>query len=235
MFKGCFILKELKRVLGEILEIYFYQSVKIKNFLLNSGICYYEIVIYKFFGNFIIKCFEGINFKDNEEICWCLKLDMEIGVGEWVDIVGLIVFKSEVEKLIDGIESGEINCLKSMNVCFVVMYDNYYIYEWIWVYYKIQEFYGLNFEIIIVKDIIVIVCVWCEVVVGFDCMVYDDVCKEFLFLFMMGFGVDGLCDEMKFDFGQVCGDFESNLFVIVVLKYIDDKIVLGEELINCIG
>ena len=51
MFKGRSILKELKRVSGETSEIYSYQSAKIKNSSLNSGIRYYEIAIHKFLGN----------------------------------------------------------------------------------------------------------------------------------------------------------------------------------------
>lgn len=93
MFKGRSILKELKRVSGETSEIYSYQSAKIKNSSLNSGIRYYEIAIHKFLGNSIIKRLEGINFKDNEEIRRRLKPDTEIGVGEWVDIAGLIAPK----------------------------------------------------------------------------------------------------------------------------------------------
>ena len=235
MFKGRSILKELKRVSGETSEIYSYQSAKIKNSSLNSGIRYYEIAIHKFLGNSIIKRLEGINFKDNEEIRRRLKPDTEIGVGEWVDIAGLIAPKSEVEKLIDGIESGEINRLKSMNACFAAMHDNYYIYEWTWAYHKIQEFYGLNPETITAKDIIAIVRAWREAVVGLDRMVYDDARKEFSLSSMTGFGADGSRDEMKLDFGQVRGDFESNPFVTAVLKHIDDKTALGEELINRIG
>ena len=235
MFKGRSILKELKRVSGETSEIYSYQSAKIKNSSLNSGIRYYEIAIHKFLGNSIIKRLEGINFKDNEEIRRRLKPDTEIGVGEWVDIAGLIAPKSEVEKLIDGIESGEINRLKSMNACFAAMHDNYYTYEWTWAYHKIQEFYGLNPETITAKDIIAIVRAWREAVVGLDRMVYDDARKEFSLSSMTGFGADGSRDEMKLDFGQVRGDFESNPFVTAVLKHIDDKTALGEELINRIG
>ena len=152
-----------------------------------------------------------------------------------MDIAGLIAPKSEVEKLIDGIESGEINRLKSMNACFAAMHDNYYTYEWTWAYHKIQEFYGLNPETITAKDIIAIVRAWREAVVGLDRMVYDDARKELSLSSMTGFGADGSRDEMKLDFGQVRGDFESNPFVTAVLKHIDDKTALGEELINRIG
>ena len=140
MFKGRFILKDLKRVSGETSETYSYQSAKIKNSSLNSGIRYYEIAIHKFLGNSIIKRLEGIKFQSNEEIRQRLKPDTEIGLGEWVDISGLIAPKSEIEKLMAGIESGEINRLKEINARFAEMHNNYYTYEWTWAYNKIQEF-----------------------------------------------------------------------------------------------
>ena len=49
---------------------------------------------------------------------------------------------------------------------------------------------------------------------------------------MTGFGADGSHDEMKQDFEQVRGDFESNTFVTAVLKHIEDKTALGNELIK---
>lgn len=235
MFAGRTILKDLKRVSGETSETYSYQSAKIKNSSLNSGIRFYEIAIHKFLGNSIIKRLEGINFQSNEDIRERLKPDTEIGTGEWVDISGLIAPKSEIEKLMCGIESGEINRLKEINACFSEMHNNYYTYEWTWAYGKIQEFYGLDPETITAKDIIDIVRSWKEAVIGLDRMVYSDARKEFSLSSMTGFGADGSQDEMKLDFEQVRGDFESNPFVTAVLQHIDDKNALGDELINRIG
>ena len=135
----------------------------------------------------------------------------------------------------DGIESGEINRLKEINARFAEMHNNYYTYEWTWAYNKIQEFYGLDPETITAKDIIYIVNSWKEAVIGLDRMVYNDARKEFSMSSMTGFGADGSRDEMKLDFEQVRGDFESNPFVTAVLKHIDDKTALGDELINRIG
>lgn len=56
--------------------------------------------------------------------------------------------------------------------------------------------------------------------------------KSSRFLPMTGFGVDGSRDDMKQDFEQVRGDFESNTFVTAVLKHIEDKTALGNELIK---
>lgn len=235
MFKGRSILTDLKRVSGETSETYSYQSAKIKNSSLNSGIRYYEIAIHKFLGNSIIKRLEGINFQNNDDIRQRLRPDTTIGIGEWVDISGLIAPKSEIELLLAGIESGEINHLKTINSRFAEMHTNYYTYEWTWAYNKIQEFYGLDPETITAADIIKLVKSWREAVVGLDRMVYDDARKEFSLSSMTGFGADGSRDDMKQDFEQVRGDFESNPFVMAVLQHIDEKTALGEELINRIG
>ena len=232
MSKGRSILKELKRVSGETSEIYSYQSAKIKNSSLNNGIRFYEIAINKFLGNSIIKRLEGINFQSNDEIRQRLKPDTEIGVGEWVDISGLIAPKSEIDRLLDGIENGSINRLKSINASFAEMHENYYTYEWTWAYNKIQEFYGLNPETVTAQDVVTIVKAWQKAVVGLDKMVYEDAKKEFSLSSMTGFGVDGSRDDMKQDFEQVRGDFESNTFVTAVLEHIEDKTALGNELIK---
>ncbi|MEG1564031.1 MAG: DUF4954 family protein [Bacteroides sp.] len=235
MFKGRTILKDLKRVSGETSETYSYQSAKIKNSSLNSGIRYYETAIHKFLGNSIIKRLEGIHFQNDDEIRQRLKPDTEIGCGEWVDVSGLIAPKSEIERLLAGIENGKINRLKSINACFAEMHANYYTYEWTWAYSKIQEFYGIQPEAITAKEMVGIVKSWLEAVVGLDRMVYDDARKEFSLSSMTGFGADGSRDDMKQDFEQVRGDFESNPFVTAVLQHIEDKTALGEELIHRIG
>ena len=148
------------------------------------------------------------------------------------DVSGLIAPKSEIDRLLDGIEKGTVNRLKSINASFAEMHENYYTYEWTWAYHKIQEFYGLNPETITAQDIIGIVKAWQQAVVGLDKMVYEDAKKEFSLSSMTGFGADGSHDEMKQDFEQVRGDFESNTFVTAVLKHIEDKTALGNELIK---
>lgn len=232
MFKGREILKELRRVSGETSEIYSYQSAKIKNSSLNRGIKFYEIGIHKFLGNSIIKRLEGIKFRHNDEIRARMKPDVEIGLGEWVDISGLIAPKSEIDKLLNGIESGEVNRLRCINEKFEEMHHNYYTYEWTWAYHKIKEFYGIDPETITAHDVIFIVNAWKDAVVGLDRMVYEDARKEFSLSSMTGFGADGTRNEMKLDFEQVRGDFESNTFVTAVLKHIEDKTNLGDELIE---
>lgn len=232
MFKGCQLLKNLRYASGELSDIYSFHSAKIRNSSLVNGIKFYEIAINKFLGNSIIKRLEGIEFKSDEEIRKRLLPDTEIGTGEWVDIAGLIAPKSEIDTLINGIESGVVNRLKYINSEFELMHRNYYTYEWTWAYNKLEEFYGINPESITASDIIEIVNKWKEAVIGLDHMVYEDAKKEFSLASMTGFGADGSSAEKKMDFEQVRGDFESNTFVKAVLKHIEDKTALGNELIG---
>lgn len=146
MMKGRSILKELQRVSGETSEIYSYQSAKIKNSALNKGIGFYETAIHKFLGNSVIKRLEGICFKNNEEIRCRLQPDTVIGEGEWVDISGLIAPKTEIERLMNDIETGTLYTVDQIHDRFAEMHANYYTYEWTWAYGKMLEFYGLNAE-----------------------------------------------------------------------------------------
>ncbi|MCI1682541.1 MAG: DUF4954 family protein [Bacteroides sp.] len=235
MFKGREILMNLRKASGELSDIYSFHSAKIRNSSLVKGIHFYETAIHKFLGNSIIKRLEGISFKNSEEIRIRLRPDTTIGSGEWVDISGLIAPKSEIDLLADNIESGKIDRLKYINAEFGRMHQNYYTYEWTWVYEKIEDFYGFNPETITAQQICSIVEKWKEAVVGLDHMVYEDAKKEFSLAAMTGFGADGSRLEKKLDFEQVRGDFESNPFVTAVLKHIEDKTTLGDELITRIN
>ncbi len=235
MFKGRQILKDLRRVSGETSETYSYQSAKIKNSSLNNGIRLYETAIHKFLGNSLIKRLEETKFASNEEIRHRLLPDTEIGSGEWVDVSGLIAPKSEIEKLMADIESGVLTSVDEMHDRFVEMHRNYYTYEWTWAYEKLLEFYRLDAETITAKDVMSIVKQWQEAVVGLDKLVYADAKKEFSLSAMTGFGADGSRTEQEQDFEQVRGVFESNPFVEAVLKHIEVKTALGNELLERVG
>ena len=112
------------------------------------------------------------------------------------------------------------------------MHQNYYTYEWTWVYDHIESFYGINPNKMTADDVVCIVEQWREAVVRLDHMIYDDARKEFSLASRTGFGVDGSRTEKDMDFEQVRGDFESNPFVKATLEHIDIKSALGDEIIE---
>lgn len=232
VFAGMEILKNLQAIAGETSEQYTFQSCIITNRALRKGLLLYEIIVHKFLGNSIIKRLEGTHFRSDEEIRKQLNPSNRPGLGEWVDISGLIAPKTEIDDLLNKIESGELTKLKDINHIFLKLHQDYYENEWIWAWNKIQSFYHLNADEITAEDVIRIVEKWKESVVSLDEMIYCDAKKEFSLSFKTGFGADGNIQDRAMDFEYVRGAFDKNPFVIATLKHIEVKKVLGDELIS---
>ncbi len=232
MFNGRRILRDLQRVGGPSSESYLYQSARIRNTSLVKGLKYYDMGICKFMGNSIIKRLEGIEFDSDEQIRRRLVPDTETGGGQWVDLAGLIAPKSEVDRLMERIETGEVTSLGQIEEAFAVMAENYYTYEWRWVYEKLEEFCGVSPDRMTAADVCGIVRSWKDAVISLDRMLYEDAKKEFSLSFMTAFGADGTREEQLRDFEQVRGDFDTNTFVTTVLEHIEKKRALGDELIG---
>ncbi len=235
VFAGVEILRNLQATAGETSEIYTYQSCIITNHSLRRGLQLYEIIIHKFLGNSIIKRLEKTHFHSNEEIRQRLVPDTNPGLGEWLDLSGLIAPKSEIDTLLNRIESGEITRLQEINEVFARLHHDYYVNEWTWAWDKILSFYQLDAETVTAADVIHIVKKWEESVVSLDEMIYCDARKEFSLSFKTGFGADGNIQEKALDFEYVRGAFDNNPFVTATLRHIEVKKALGAELIERIS
>lgn len=235
MFNGLEILESLRQTSGVTTDIYSYHSAKINNGSLNKGLEFYNIGIRKFLGNSIIKRLEKYAvepFGSVKNISEFLVPVTETGKGEWVDISGLIAPKSCIEELLGKIEQGEISKLGEINNALATMHANYYEYEWTWAASKIEEYFQVDLASITVDQVIEIVECWKEAVIKLDKMVYEDAKKEFSLAVMASFGADGSDSEKAADFAMVRGEFNNNPFVQAVLKHIEVKNELGDELIH---
>ena len=231
MFKGIELLKNLLHSSGELSDIYAYHSTKIRNRSLRSGIRYYETAITKFLGNSIIKRLESIpSGASDEQIRAALLPTSAEGKGKWSDISGLLAPKEAIEKLLAGVEAGEVD-LQGLSDGFHALHANYYDQEWTWAYDKYADFFGYPLEQITAAQVIDIVERWKTAVIGLDKELYEDARKEFNLAAMTGFGADGTKVEKEQDFSEVRGDFASNSFVRAVQDHIRVKEALGDELI----
>ena len=233
MIKGIKLLHNLQYSSGELSDVYSYHSTKIKNSSLVNGIKLYKTAITKFLGNSIIKRLENLPAgASDEQIRKELRPDAFYGEGYWVDLAGMIAPKSVVDNLMDRIEDGSVAGVDAVNAEFAAIHASYYDFEWTWAYGKYKEFFGIDPESITREDVITIVKLWKEAVIGLDRTLYEDAQKEFSLSSMTGFGADGSKEEKEHDFEQVRGDFESNAFVLAVLDHIKVKEALGDELIG---
>ena len=233
MFKGIKLLENLKYASGELSDLYSYHSAKIKNSSLRNGIEFYRTAITKFLGNSIIKKLENLPAgSSDEDIRKALLPEMSGGKGKWTDLSGLIAPKGLVDSLLDRVESGEIKDMETVDAAFRQMHADYYRLEWDWAYDKYADFFGYPLERITAEQVCDIVEQWKNAVVGLDKMLYEDAKKEFNLASMTSFGADGTREEKEQDFEQVRGVFESNSFVNAVLRHIEDKTNLGNELLG---
>ncbi|MDR1739033.1 MAG: DUF4954 family protein [Candidatus Symbiothrix sp.] len=232
MIKAVDILRTLKKISGDTSDFYSYQSAKIKPRALENGLKLYDIAINKFLGNSLIKRLETLQNGDVETLRERLRPDTTVGVGEWLDLAGLIAPKSEVERLLTDIETGTVASLDAITARFAEMYDNYYTCEWTWAIREIQQKYGKSIDEFTADDVVRIVEIWKESVVSLDRMLYDDARKEFALHSRTGFGIDGDDSARDDDFEQVRGEFEQNTFVREITDHIRRKTLLGDELIG---
>ena len=232
MINGRQILEELQRVAGMTSEIYSYQSAKIKASSLRKGIHYYDLAIHKFLGNSLIKRLEGLACTSIEAVRSALRPTTTIGLGDWVDLSGLLAPKAEVLRLVEAIESGAIHEVGEIHETLTDLHRRYYEYEWTWAYDKIKTYYGLDLEGATASEIAQLVERWRSSVVELDREVYADAKKEFSLSAMTGFGADGDEVQQARDFEEVRGAFDSNPYVSSILKHIEDKSALGQELLD---
>ena len=231
MWRGREVLNELQALSGENTDVYGYRNCKIRNSSLRHGRELYTIGIQKFLGNSLISRLEQKEWHTLAEIRAALRPDSRVGLGDWVDLAGLIAPKSEVSVLLDDIEKGHMT-LENIQTRLVQMHANYYSYEWTWALEKLEQVWGCSVEEVSLEQIRMTVNQWREAVVNLDRMVYNDARKEFDLNSQTGFGVDGDREQAEADFEEVRGSFESNSFVKAVLEHIERKSALGERMLE---
>lgn len=234
MWRGREVLNELQALSGESTEVYGYKNCKIRNSSLKHGRELYTIGIRKFLGNSLISRLEKQEWHSLAEVRAALRPDSAIGLGDWVDLAGLIAPKSEVTRLLDDIEKGQMT-LEDIQTRLVQMHANYYSYEWTWALDKLEKVWGCTVEQVSLDQIRRAVTEWQEAVVNLDKMVYNDARKEFDLNSQTGFGVDGDREQAEADFEEVRGSFESNSFVQAVLEHIEKKTALGNRILERLG
>lgn len=233
MLRGISILKELRRVSGENSDTYTYQSGKIKSSSLEKGLKYYGYAIDKFFGNSLITRIMESDFHSMEELRDAFVPRAAYGDGDWVDIAGMIAPKQAVSDLLDAVESGSVQDVRTLGKLFSDLHSEYYRYEWRWASREIEKYYDFTFDNVSAEKLCELISRWKSSVLALDNLLYEDARKEFSLSAMTGFGVDGDLDERDMDFMQVRGSaFESDPFVCSVKEHIETKTALAAEALS---
>ena len=231
MWHGREVLTQVAEQAGSPQEVYDYKNCKIRHSSLHHGISLYTIGIQKFLGNSLISRLEDKPLHSMADVYAALQPNVEVGLGNWVDLAGLIVPKHAVSALLDEIEQQK-HSLSDIQSIFEHMHQQYYEYEWVWALDKLEQVWGCPWTQVTLSQLRETVEQWKEAVVTLDKMVYEDARKEFNLNSQTGFGVDGDSKQAEADFEEVRGSFESNAFVQAVLKHIERKSALGDKILK---
>ncbi len=131
IIRGKKILEKLQKASGTNVSSYNYHEYVINASSLNKGIKYYDIAL---------RIFMGAVLKRH-------KLEMPksaVGVGNWIDLSGLLMPESEEIQLIEDIKNGTIDNMKQVIDRFVIINANYPEYRWTWAYRMILDYYHLE-------------------------------------------------------------------------------------------
>lgn len=231
MWHGREVLTQVAEQAGSPQEVYDYKNCKIRHSSLHHGISLYTIGIQKFLGNSLISRLEDKPLHSMADVYAALQPNVEVGLGNWVDLAGLIVPKHAVSALLDEIEQQK-HSLSDIQSIFEHMHQQYYEYEWVWALDKLEQVWGCPWTQVTLSQLRETVEQWKKAVVTLDKMVYEDARKEFNLNSQTGFGVDGDSKQAEADFEEVRGSFESNAFVQAVLKHIERKSALGDKILK---
>ena len=233
MLKGKEILCALRKMSGETSDIYSYRNTKIRNSSLHNGIKLYDTAIVKFLGNSLISRLGNSQhpYENITQIREVLKISNPIGEGQWVDLSGLFMPKSELDIMIEAMEKKAIS-LDEIHHTFETMFLNYYDMEWTWAYKILESYFNISIAEITIEQIKNIIEQWTESVVNLDKTLYKDAEKEFSITSMIGFGMDGTEMEKIEDFESVRGAFNTDPFVTSVKEHIESKKALANSILK---
>ncbi len=192
---------------------YLYNGLRIKEQYLKRGISYYEDAIYKYLGGILLRRLESSSFESIEDLRKILATSHTAGEGQWLDISGLICPQSSVERLVRGVESGEVNSIDMLLCEFKKLDEAYDSDSWVWARPIIEAYLGESLSEVTVPALSRFIERYKEAIQTIDSAIIEDAKKEFSEGMQVGYGIDCGDEHRASDFSAVRGRFEQNDFV----------------------
>lgn len=226
-------LKGLQEFLGLHDHVYAFNNIFIKSGNLQKGLEIYRLGIEKFLGNSLIQRiqdkFGDHQIKSNEELLMALKPDHNTGVGEWIDMSGMIAPIKGIHDIIRQIKSGIYTSLDEVNRAVRHLHSRYYELEWDWSYDLLCRWYGTPLSTKIVVDVI---DRWIDAVVGIDEALLHDAHKEYNIIGRVNLGIRPDNEENTNYVELIEDEFKNNSIVLSVEEHIARKKALRAAIIS---
>ncbi|WP_163320046.1 DUF4954 family protein [Dysgonomonas sp. 520] len=183
----CGRILEAIRILNELLDesdkdIYEYNDCQITVSAITRALKIYNLVLDKYYGDILI---ENSGLKAEF---------MDSGIGEWIDLGGLIAPKLEINEILANISD-----LDQLNKSLKDLESKTHSLEWSWVKSRVKDLSPND-----------LMDRWLKATSELNKMIIKDAAKEFDNVFKVSYGVDGTNEEKMLDFEIVKGPDEHN-------------------------
>ena len=213
MVRGSEILQTLYEIASKKQKYVMYKDIQILRLLLKTCRKYYQVGLKKYFGEQLFIKLEKGNFKDLSELQSYLKPD-KIGLGEWVDLAGLLAPQAIIQEIVDDLNNARFNDVEQLQSRLKSVYDDYDDCIWSWYTEMLKRETGIQLDQITTEQIQEPVMQWKVNSLKLNNMILKDAEKEFDQNSTIRFGPDGDEEVKKDDFTEVRGTYEENKFVL---------------------
>ncbi|MBN1256911.1 MAG: DUF4954 family protein, partial [Planctomycetes bacterium] len=186
-----------------------YNGISIKRLMCRTAKKHYEIGIKIYLGSLLASRLEA-NANPAEALAAVKAVPQD---DEWVDLLGLLAPRPEVESLCDSVESGKIKTLADLEAALRKLHNAYGEYEWRWAQAAWKDWTGKSPAEMTPEELAKAIADWRDAAVKLNNMILGDAEKEFVGQTRLGFGIDGDDAVRDLDFTAVRGTFEGNKFV----------------------
>lgn len=240
MEQGLLKLEEIVGFMGYSDHTYTYHNLSIKPAKLKEGIYIYSKGLDKFLGNSVIQRLhdrasesEGFVYSSDEDLRDALRPAHSDGVGEWIDLAGMIAPKPLVAGLLDKVKAGEVSSFAELNAALRLMHERYYDLEWDWSYELMKRRYDIASESEITVELVKrILDAWIDAVLFIDRNLYEDAKKEHKIMHRVNYGIN-IYDEEEIQ--DLKADFEELPLVASVKEHMERKTALYHKALALVG
>ncbi|MHC5056102.1 MAG: DUF4954 family protein [Planctomycetota bacterium] len=217
ILKGHAEVSELYANASRELDYVTYNGISVKRLLCRAAKKHYALAIKIYFGDVLARRLEAAGDADPAET---LAAGSGPGAGEWVDVLGLLAPRAEVEALCDSIERGEAGSLAEIEGRLRALDEIYDSAEWVWAADAWARWsdkpFDKRFNEMTREELGGVVRDWRDARVKLNNMILGDAEKEYTGQTRIGFGIDGADGDdaaRDADFEAVRGTFDANKFV----------------------
>lgn len=172
---------------------------------INCGKQYYALTVDFFFGMILANKLIDTPLSNARPLGEQLKPESNVDISDWVDMAGLIMPVSRVDKLITKIKSGELKTLDSIQDELETEFRSYSKYVWEFVAANFKTCYSRTIENITAEDLISILHRWIESVDSLAALRRQDALKDYSDETKISYGIDGDDEVKENDYNSVRG------------------------------